>query len=845
MKLYHPLFRFRFCLLLLAVSLFAWSTAPLWAQPVDDDDVFILDPFTVEVDETSYVPDSSVVASGFAIENINNPIVISSLSDKFIEDLKFDDLADAAGYMSSTVKSPESDGSFHGSRIRVRGFATSWFNRNGVRRYVINGTDNLDRLEVVKGPAAVFFGQAAPGGLLNYVTKRPDFTERYTLQARYGSYDYKRLEVGVQGAVAGTDWLAYRVNASYLDKEDWRDFEWQERRFVYGGILLQPVRSLKIYAEYEHIYDENNDALALPQGNPVWMREYMALTDPNNPVVDFYAADPTPLALPANATREQVIERLQGRWRRGGNGGNDRWRSDTARALGVDESQIYFENNVVPEATPYGFEWNPLGPGGWVEHELENTTLEAMWTPTEWFSLRATSVWDNAYRRGFIENYQRFDMSPEGPIFPRQKLNHASLFNESITMVANGVFNFTTGFAEHTILLGVDRFEDDLLNAEEIDRSTPPASEIGFWNYFTQGYHDQDRNDSEINITDLNHRNIRTSYYLNYVMRLWDERVVLMGGVRDEGFERVTPSTITENGEERDTLVTVLDVGEVTPSMGTVIRVVDGLNFFASYSESFDANGGAVPARVNNRLDEEERARFEELLGSDRFSNPSLGKGYDIGFKYQLMDGRLNGTLTYFSTQETNRFSAFSEELTFNDPLNAEYLAANPDARATDLPIQRNRVFGETKVRGLEFDALFQPIPAWSIIVSYSHYFEANAEKADGGELRIIATPDNRASIWNKYEFDEGFLDNFSIGFGAVYSDDYLMRPRVENQNLVADSYLTFDALFEYEWLLSDEMELLLSLNIRNVTDEIHYGGGGLGAPADTRKFFLSGTLTF
>jgi len=181
-------------------SLLILTSAPdLFAQNESpgEDDIFNLDAYeVVTTEESGYRAPSSIVASGFSLQNVDNPITITSLSGLFVEDMRFDDLTDATAYMSGATKSPSQNPFANGSGLIVRGFDTFYTNRNGIFRYIINGTDNLDRLEIIKGPAAVFFGQASPGGILNYVTKRPSFIPDYNIEATVGSYQYKRIEVG-------------------------------------------------------------------------------------------------------------------------------------------------------------------------------------------------------------------------------------------------------------------------------------------------------------------------------------------------------------------------------------------------------------------------------------------------------------------------------------------------------------------------------------------------------------------------------------------------------------------------------------------------------------------------
>lgn len=83
---------------------------------------------------------------------------------------------------------------------------------------------NLDRVEVLKGPSSVLFGEGAIGGSINYVSKSPDWKSRHDLLVSYGSFDTWRLGVGVGGPLGQA--LAYRVDLStsnsrgYVDRNE-------------------------------------------------------------------------------------------------------------------------------------------------------------------------------------------------------------------------------------------------------------------------------------------------------------------------------------------------------------------------------------------------------------------------------------------------------------------------------------------------------------------------------------------------------------------------------------------------------------------------------------------------
>jgi outer membrane receptor protein involved in Fe transport len=825
------------------------TSCSLLGQGDTGGEVYELSPFEVNVQEKAgYYSTSSVVASGFKLENVKNPINITSLTGDFVADLKFDSLDYAANYIAGAQKSGLTSGSEHGALIKVRGIDTLWLNRNGIRRYVVNGSDNLERLEVVKGPAAVFFGQAAVGGVVNYVTKRPSFVPLTAFEARYGSYDYKRFEVESQGPIMSSQQLAYRVNASYLDKEDWRDFEWQERSFVYGGLLWQPSQKVKIYVEYERIKDEVNDALDLPQGNRHWYEDFLALPDSGNAVTDYYFANPSTIGLPSGATREEVIGRLQGRWRRQTDGFNQRWRTDSQLALGLTDEQAMeqFPQDVgiASYATPFGYDWNGAGPGGLVKHDLENYSIEALISPTEWFNLRAAVVWDNPYRWSFINRNPRFDMSADGPVFNGQTNVFSGWFNETMTTSLQGVFNFFTGPAEHTLMLGYDRFEDSFLPKEVVNADTVirEPSNIGTsWNYALDGYPYQNVGDARMQIAkNIGVTGQRTSYSANYIVRLWDSKLVGMVGIRQENFKEWGGDGKGKGGPlSRDTTAE-------TPSLGLVYEIIPGFNLFASHSESFDAFNGRISAQVNESgRTPEEIEYYESLLGDEQYPIPIEGKGYDIGIKTNWRDNTISGSLAYFNIEESGRVGAYSEALTLNDPRNADYLAANPGAVARDLPIQRTELFGRQFIEGIELDLMIQPNANWMILVAYAHLLRAEANLDNPNEfVEIPAAARDSYSVWTKYSFREGKMDGLSLGFGFNGSSEYYLGIRDNGRNLFEDGYILFDVLVEYVWDLGNDRTLKTSLNVKNALDE-RYFNGGFASPGESREIILSARYQF
>ncbi|ERP90685.1 hypothetical protein Q670_13300 [Alcanivorax sp. P2S70] len=110
--------------------------------------------------------------------------------------------------------------------IRIRGFdASSWSNNlylDGLRmprggQWTTPQVDawGLERVEVVKGPAAVLYGQVAPGGLVNMVAKRPTFEQTNEVVVEAGSFDQYEASFDVGGNLDKNGKVIGRLVGSY------------------------------------------------------------------------------------------------------------------------------------------------------------------------------------------------------------------------------------------------------------------------------------------------------------------------------------------------------------------------------------------------------------------------------------------------------------------------------------------------------------------------------------------------------------------------------------------------------------------------------------------------------
>jgi iron complex outermembrane recepter protein len=119
--------------------------------------------------------------------------------------------------------------------LSLRGFGANLF-RDGLRSYQDYGglieTADIERIEVLKGPASVLFGDAPPGGLVNLVTKQPLTQPFYSVEGTVGSFSTYRGGIDLSGPLNYSKTALYRFNTSYESAGSFRDFVNSERVFL-------------------------------------------------------------------------------------------------------------------------------------------------------------------------------------------------------------------------------------------------------------------------------------------------------------------------------------------------------------------------------------------------------------------------------------------------------------------------------------------------------------------------------------------------------------------------------------------------------------------------------------
>lgn len=95
-----------------------------------------------------------------------------------------------------------------------------------------NYADNIEQVEFLKGPTSILFGDAAPGGVLNFSTKKPLSTFYTAIDLKIGQWGLVRPSLDLSGPLNKSKTLRYRLNTSYQREKSFRDFVESEKILV-------------------------------------------------------------------------------------------------------------------------------------------------------------------------------------------------------------------------------------------------------------------------------------------------------------------------------------------------------------------------------------------------------------------------------------------------------------------------------------------------------------------------------------------------------------------------------------------------------------------------------------
>lgn len=213
-----------------------------------------------------YNSDYSFSATKMAIKNKDLPQAISTVTKELITDRQAIQLADAVKLVSGVTPS-----SFY-NQYNIRGISQNEEGQiiNGMRTrqyYFLQPlTTNIERVEVLKGPASSTFASVDPGGSINMVTKKPLAVDKKEVSLSVGSFSTMRGSLDFTGPLNESKTILYRLNGAYQEARSYRDLIGNKSILISPSFSYIPNDKTAINAEL--IFNNTNGNL--DRGQPIF-----------------------------------------------------------------------------------------------------------------------------------------------------------------------------------------------------------------------------------------------------------------------------------------------------------------------------------------------------------------------------------------------------------------------------------------------------------------------------------------------------------------------------------------------------------------------------------------------
>lgn len=237
--------------------------SPAFAQSGNSDSDAQIDEITVT---GQFIAETGESALKTDIPLRDVPFTVSGYTREFMDAIETTRIADLYNYMAGVQKSGST-----GYDINIRGYSSTANDRNVLLTDGLPGltvrfgsppTVNAERIEVVKGPAAVLYGQIQPGGFVNIVTKRPEETQstsvRFRVDGTYGAdadlgdTSGFTTSIDTTGPMTDDGKFLYRLVAEYEDANTFRDNGFSESLYIVPSLtwVMSDMTRATVFAEY-------------------------------------------------------------------------------------------------------------------------------------------------------------------------------------------------------------------------------------------------------------------------------------------------------------------------------------------------------------------------------------------------------------------------------------------------------------------------------------------------------------------------------------------------------------------------------------------------------------------
>lgn len=656
------------------------QAAPANATPNVEGETVQLIPFEVSSTRTPapYIQEEVVSVTKFAVPLIDVPQNIFVFTRELLEDLGVGEMRYALSYNASLQGGPFSVGGSY------RGFSNQEKLKDGFKMsaFFDYPPAHFERIELLKGPSAVMYGRTEPGGITNYVTKRPIPGREFAIfklgvgRNNKQTRQHYEFDLNQSFAAPGGKTVDVRITGAHQEFEDMVSGSTSNGKSPQDSIriaattwLTPQTRLYASYLFYERIYNTQfgryaSFAVTVPQTTPGHSMPF-SMVYGRDPFEDYghgrefmWQYNDTQLILD-----HKFSSTLDFRF---GFNLHKRSKEDYLLVVAADTTR----------------------PGNIVQTNINKDKSDA-WFP----DAQAHVVWKPRPGHNVLLGYSHNWFYTNDKVWNQQRNADGTPFRRSYNP------------------------------AQGIPGSLP--GDVAYIN-------------TAVNRTERSY----FSWIANYHGGFMDNRLHVMAGIALNDITEKYPRTATRPNPPRE-----FDTNDTNPQIGLTYKLTPNYALFALASQSTQFS-----ITQNS---------FGEYFG------PVTGDGFEGGLKFQIAQNRINGTLTYYSTEQSDVivFDPLAESLAYRQSVQAG--APNPALRGDQVP------GGTTSSEGFELDVSGAITPQWNVTFSYAHN-DQKLKKNPNPVLqgtRVVNNEPNRLAVWTRYDFHGESTKGLFIGGGVIWFD--------------------------------------------------------------------------
>jgi outer membrane receptor protein involved in Fe transport len=230
-----------------AASAAVTTTTTTTTTSDDVNTVTTLPAFEVSTDAAhGYIASETTTGTRIASKIYDLPFAVDVVTAPFLHDFaEFSldqQLSFVAGFSPSEIT----------GQFQLRGFQSPVVLVDGFRRIGLIDVVDIDRIEVIKGPAASIYGAIQPGGVVNIVTPQPTATQTGNISVAAGSDDFLRSSLELSGPLNKSGTLFYRISGADEYTQYAEAFASHNQQFLSGKLLWKPDADTSLSIDFEH-----------------------------------------------------------------------------------------------------------------------------------------------------------------------------------------------------------------------------------------------------------------------------------------------------------------------------------------------------------------------------------------------------------------------------------------------------------------------------------------------------------------------------------------------------------------------------------------------------------------